>query len=63
MHADRRTDGHDDANSRFVNAPKKALSSTTYRVSVFYAIIITYADNFNSLRSPDFYSVYRHCFL
>ena len=33
MHADRRTDGHDDADSRFVNAPKK--SSEFYYISRF----------------------------
>jgi hypothetical protein len=48
------TDGHDDANSLFVNAPKKALNSTTYCISVFCAIMITYADNFYSLHSPIF---------
>jgi len=57
MHAGRRTDGHDDANSRFVNAPTKALNSTAYRASVFCAIMIIYADNFNSLHSPVLYSV------
>jgi len=36
MRIEGRTDRHDDANSRFVKAPKKALNSTTYRVSVFY---------------------------